>query len=190
MFAKIVENKTFLQNICFEDSKTSEIVRCIKAMADTDSGEKMNKPVIKGYLYVILGLLIEKLGLAEVPVNPKGDLAKEILVYLQNNSCAPLTLESVADHFGYSKSRFSHIFNNLFGCGINQYISSLRCRNAASLMIEESLPLIDAAMNSGFDSMRTFYRSFKAWYGITPTQYCENYLKSHKNDCNETQLML
>ena len=182
MFAKMLESRTFEKNLCREDPEASEIVRCIECLIRAPKGEEMNRPVIKGYLYVLLGLLGEKLGLVELPAESKGDMAREILIYLQNNSASNLTLGSVAAHFGYSKSRFSHIFNQLFGCGLNQYIGSLRCRNAASLMVEESLPLIDAAMNSGFDSMRTFYRSFKAWFGITPTAYCQNYFKQQKTD--------
>lgn len=143
--------------------------------------DKMQNMTVKGYIYTILGILTQRLGLCEREQNRQNDLAKEILVYLQENFLLPLTLESVAEHFGYSKSRFSHIFNSFFGCGINQYISSLRCRKAASLA-EESMPLIDAAMNSGFDSMRTFYRSFKAQFGITPSEYCKNYAKKYNTE--------
>lgn len=181
VFAKMIENKTFLHNICLENSKTSEIIRSINAVAASQSGNDMNKPVIKGYFYVILGLLAEKLGLGE-GADTERTLAREILIYLQENYCAPLTLDEVAAHFGYSKSRFSHIFSELFGSGVHQYITSLRCRHAASLMVEESLPMIDAAMNSGFESMRTFYRSFKICFGTTPTQYCENYLERFKRN--------
>lgn len=186
MYAKMFENKSFVKNTCIENSDDSEIAHCLKVLTKSNNttGEGINNTVVKGYIYVILGLLIEKLGLCDVPENQKGDLAKEILIYLQNNFLTPLTLESVASHFGYSKSRFSHIFNSLFGCGINPYISSLRCRNAATLLVEDSIPIIDAAMNSGFDSMRTFYRSFKSWFGITPSEYCENFSKKYNSVCN------
>jgi len=179
MYSKSIENKTFAEFVCTDENpEKSEILHCLERLLEMD---KMQNMTVKGYIYTILGILTEKLGLSEKEPNRQSDLAKEILVYLQENFLSPLSLESVAEHFGYSKSRFSHIFNSFFGCGINQYISSLRCRKAASLLAEESMPLIDAALNSGFDSMRTFYRSFKAQFGITPSEYCKNYAKKYNN---------
>ena len=39
-------------------------------------------------------------------------------------------------------------------------------------MLESDQPLLEIAMNAGFECPRTFYRVFKQYYGVTPTQYC------------------
>lgn len=135
--------------------------------------------VFKGYIQVIIGLLVEKVGLKVLAEDQAGELIRDILTYLDENFRSPLDLASLAQHFGYSKSRFSHIFNASFQCSITEYINTLRCRHAASLIIEGN-QLIDASFQSGFDNMRTFYRSFKAYYNETPSQYSQRMAKQTK----------
>ncbi|MBQ4551857.1 MAG: helix-turn-helix transcriptional regulator, partial [Clostridia bacterium] len=77
-----------------------------------------------------------------------------------------------ARQFGYSKSRFSHLFNETLGCPPGAFINALRCQHAARAMLESDQPLLEIAMNAGFECPRTFYRVFKQYYGVTPTQYC------------------
>lgn len=175
-FSKILSKKCFSQCIYTVEEADSELLHCMKILAkdrsvcDSAIGIGSNE-VVKGYIYVILGMLIDAVGLTDIGDDQNQSLIKDVLVYLQNNYLDELSLESLAKHFGYSKSRFSHIFNACFGCSIPEYISSLRCRHAASLL-SNSVPLIDAAMSSSFDSMRTFYRVFKHCFGVTPTAYC------------------
>ena len=42
---------------------------------------------------------------------------------------------------------------------------------AALQLTQESVSLTTAAMNAGFESMRTFYRSFKRVFGVSPSEY-------------------
>ena len=52
-----------------------------------------------------------------------------------------------------------------------EYVSVLRCRQAAQLLLESDMTMLDIAMNVGFECLRTFYRAFKSCYEMTPTQY-------------------
>ncbi len=125
----------------------------------------------KGYLYSLLAILSENLGLTEVKEKNDASTMRDILRYLDANYRSDVTLDTLAARFGYSKSRFSHLFHAYFGCGIPEYVNTLRCRNAAFLLTQESISLTDAALTSGFESMRTFYRSFKRTFGVSPGDY-------------------
>lgn len=168
-------NRTLAKKVfsrCVYDAKDDdgELLHCIKRiLADMDSGNG-NSNIVKGYIYVILGILIDRVGLTEICEDESSNLTKDILVYLQDNFLNKLSLETLAQKFGYSKSRFSHIFNSRFGCGISEYIDLLRCRHAAE-MLSNSAALVDVALDSGFESIRTFYRCFKRCYGTTPSNY-------------------
>ncbi|MGL5258580.1 MAG: AraC family transcriptional regulator [Lachnospiraceae bacterium] len=132
----------------------------------------------KGYVYAILGLLLEQL-----PMEPYHDLrsstfSKDVLTYLlEHFSDSELNIKRVASHFDYSESRFSHLFRSTFGYTFPAYVTLLRCQNALDCLINRGDTLIDSAMNSGFENMRSFYRSFKKIYQKTPTQYLKDYIE-------------
>jgi AraC-like DNA-binding protein len=178
-YNKMLAQNDFIRNV-YQDSsgEGSEILHCMKILSQNRLNDrKLSANIIKGYIYVIIGILIENVGLIHNRNDPNRDIAKDILIYLQDHYLSPVSLQLLARDFGYSASRFSHIFNSCFGCTIADYVNTLRCRHAAGLLIDDSVPIINAAMGSGFNSMRTFYRSFRHCFGITPSQYRDNYAK-------------
>ncbi|HEX2985502.1 MAG TPA: AraC family transcriptional regulator [Caproiciproducens sp.] len=173
-YNNLFSRKTFSDCTCTDD-KDGEILHCMEMLIRRSENSPQNiTNTDRGYIYIILSMLIERVGLVDIRNDQNRYLTRDILIYFQNNYRDPLVLEDLAVHFGYSKSRFSHIFNASFGCSIREYVNSLRCRYAANLLMQGT-PMIDAAMSSGFETMRTFYRRFKDCYGMTPTQYCSNY---------------
>ena len=125
-----------------------------------------------------MGILSDLLKLQPVRDSAAPNFARDILLYLEDSFLLPLDVRSVAEHFGYSRGHFSYIFSQTFGFTFGEYLSILRCRHAAMLLTNSSASLIEISMNCGFGSIRTFYRSFKHVYGMTPTQY----LSAHTAD--------
>ena len=126
---------------------------------------------MKGYLYVVISLILGETGVEAHAQSRDEFLAKNILVYLTEHYQEKLTLDMLAQHFGYSTYRFSRLFHNYFGRGITECINSMRCREAAVALDRKKVSVTEIAMASGFESTRTFYREFKRYYGMTPTQY-------------------
>lgn len=154
-------------------SETEDVTTCYPAAIRLpgDMNSLLHENTIKGYTYVFLGLLIKQVGLSDIPNTKISTLAQDILIYLQDNYLTVLTLDDISNHFGYSKSRFSHIFNEYFGCKLIEYINGLRCRHALELLLEKKTTITEIALASGFDSTRTFYRAFQKSFGCTPSQY-------------------
>lgn len=169
LYAPLFSKKIFAKCLSDDIDLNREVLHCLKMILALGKIQEQNENLIRSYIYVILGLLIQKVGL--IDTSKDKFLSKDILVYLQNNYLCPISLESISKKFGYSKYRFSHIFNQNIGCTLAQYIASLRARHAANLLRESDSSLLEIAMNSGFDSVRTFYRSFKNCFGMTPTEY-------------------
>lgn len=164
--------KTFRQAIVTDRALCEEILRCMRMiLKHSGQGLALDSSIVKGYAYVIIGLLVEKVGLEDLSNDKTDYLLRDILAYIQENYASPLTLDSLSHRFGYSKYSFSHLFNNYFGCSLTDYVNSLRARAAAAMLAQGGQSMTDVAMGAGFESLRTFYRVFKNHYGCTPSAY-------------------
>lgn len=176
-YHSLFSNKVFASPFLPASPDNEELISCMEALRAFSSSLGSRNPLTReailiGYTNAFLGLLIDRAGLADSKTDKVILFSKDILRYLQENYSEPLTLETVSRHFGYSKSRFSHIFNQYFGCSLTAYINNLRCRHACKLLKEKNDSTVtDISLACGFDSTRTFYRLFKSYAGVTPTEY-------------------
>ncbi len=174
---KIMNKKSFKEVIY--DANNDEELKAIFTITPKHWKE-YSPETIKGISYMVLGLLISRVGLCEHPGNQKSNLMRDVLIYLQNNYQQPIRMEHLARHFGYSKSRFSRLFHDHLGCSMIEYLSNIRCRQAALLLIESDMTMLDIALAVGFECLRTFYRAFKNCYQMTPTQYIKHHTQNSR----------
>ena len=99
--------------------------------------------------------------------------ASRILLYINEHYTNPLTLASIAAELGYNASYLSRCFKNFFHIGINRYITLMRLRKAVLLM-QKKKNIATCAYESGFNSVRTFYRAFWDEFQCTPKEYLSN----------------
>ena len=69
-----------------------------------------------------------------------------------------------------SRSYATMLFLKFSGIGLNEYIRSLRVKYANQLIID-GVSITQAALESGFQCVRTFNNAYKAEMGTTPTEY-------------------
>lgn len=168
-FASMVKGKTFAANF-LPDGPAGRQIRAAAEML-VQENERHDPLVCKGYAYAILGVLCRELTLVPQPKTGTPDLAREILVYLEQHYLEDLNIERLARTFGYNKDYLSRFFNAYLGCGFNRYLNLLRSRHAARLIDQTDQPLTAIAFQSGFSNYRTFNRAFSAAYGVTPSDY-------------------
>ena len=96
---------------------------------------------------------------------------KGIVGYLGEHFAEPLTLSAVAAQFGLSPQYFSTFFRENFGRTFTQHINSLRIEQAARLLRETDLPVMEIAFNVGFDNFSYFIKRFREVYGVSPSHY-------------------
>lgn len=125
----------------------------------------------KGLSYALLGCVMKRADFVQTGSGIKSGAMSDVLRYLSENYTQPLNVESIAAHFGYSRSRFSHIFKANIGVSIPRFINILRCRDAVKALTETDLPVVDIAINAGFNNAHTFYVTFRELYGMTPGEY-------------------
>lgn len=146
-------------------------VKQIKSFVDAIKTDSSNEVKLRGYLYVVLGIVLENLFLENTESSVDTELSTRILFYLNQHFRNEITLGSLSATFGYSPSYLSRYFKDCFGIGMNQYINILRLRNALLLMQERKNTHTYCALESGFTSVRTFYRVFKQELGCAPRDY-------------------
>ncbi len=98
-------------------------------------------------------------------------IADLISTYIYKNYTENLTLKNVADSLGYEYHYFSKIFNKCFSMKFCEFLNICRFNKACELLSKSDLTMTQAALESGFGSIRSFNRVFKAVYGQTPLQY-------------------
>lgn len=136
-----------------------------------DKNEVSTNIVRKGYVNVIIGELLNHYKLVSIKKNSNIEVIVKILDYIDHNYNADLTLENISEYFGYSKYYFSRLFNDYINENINNYINMIRIQNVVKRIKENKEEKIaDIVYSCGFNSLPTFYRSFKKIYGVSPKE--------------------
>jgi len=97
--------------------------------------------------------------------------------YIAAHLDGEITLEALGAAAGYSKYHAARTFGELTGRTPFAYIRAMRLTRAAQSLRDgggptrSASPVIDAALDSGFDSHEGFTRAFMREFGITPRKY-------------------
>jgi len=81
------------------------------------------------------------------------------------------TVDSLAQHIGMSRSRFSDKFSQLMGVGPMRYLANWRLQKALVMLDEERSSIQQIALLSGYQSTAAFTRAFANKFGSPPTAY-------------------
>lgn len=104
----------------------------------------------------------------------KGQLAVNyaIRVIHENYLDANLSQQDIADQANINVSTLSHQFRESVGITMTAYIRGLRVEKLKQLLLSDTVDsLEEIAERSGFNSLKTMYRVFKAETGLTPSQF-------------------
>lgn len=108
----------------------------------------------------------------DLPLQPFGHPAiHDALLFIHHQFRTPLTLEIVAKQAGLVPNYFSQTFHKVTGWQFQKYLSDLRLRFAAALLLACDLPITEICFASGFGNMAHFGRAFHAKYGLSPSQF-------------------
>ena len=95
----------------------------------------------------------------------------ESVQYITENLDEELRVKDIANRYGYTTEHYSRLFKQYFGITPMQYIVSSRIENAIRLMERRGTTVLDAAYSSGFRNSSAFYKAFKSYKGMSPTEY-------------------
>ncbi len=132
-----------------------------------------NKVSKQGYIYVILGTILDTLEKSEEPKEYASPFSPELLIYISNHFKENLTIRTLSSKFGYSQNYLSKTFQKTFGISFGKYLTMLRLREVLSLLQKGKKGISWCALECGFGSVRSFYRAFKEEFGCSPKEYLD-----------------
>ena len=91
------------------------------------------------------------------------------LAYIEQHLTEELSVRSIAAAAYVSPFHFQRMFSACVGMGVSEYVRLRRLTQAAQLLRDPAVRVIDAAFAFGYDTPESFSRAFKRWHGITPT---------------------
>ena len=104
-------------------------------------------------------------------VNANVSLLKSVDEYIVANYKENISLADVSEYCGLSVFYFSHIFKEATNITFYDYLTAYRLDRAVEMLKEGNLKMAEIAPMCGFATMRTFNRSFKGYFGVSPTDY-------------------
>jgi len=104
----------------------------------------------------------------------KAKIVYEIQQYIEENLYEKITLSTLARAVNYSISYCERIFKEYTNKSPYEYIRILRLTNAARILRDNKVKIIDVSLDFVFDSHEGFTRAFSKEFGISPKKYQNN----------------
>lgn len=131
-----------------------------------------NSPgLIAGYLYIAVTRILALLSLEKKSKSPDSSMIERVLSYILENYQNQISLHFIAEQLGISPFYLSRVFSNHMGIRLDSYINQLRVNYSCYQLGSTHRHVTEIALESGFDTLRTFNRAFKSITGLTPREY-------------------
>jgi len=170
--------------------KDSELIELIQRMYDVYSEKKYGYELeVKSYYYKLLHILITKykeknVDKERIRQNRQLEKLSKITNYIQENYNKNISLESVAEVFGFSPTYLSRIFQKYASINYKSYLLNVRVEYGFKELVNTEKPINEIAENNGFPDSRSFAKAFYKRYGLLPSEYRKEMKKRQENAIN------
>lgn len=165
-FKRHKNGRSFSDNFIKDESARQPFLHLIQIIKAADL---QNEYLLTGLYGTLLGLIEQAVPLESLRDTHDRDFMRRVLFFIQEHLTENITLASVAAAVGYSENYFSALFHRCFHTNFRAYLGRMRA-NFATYLINQGTPVLTAALESGFNSLATFYRVYQKEYGVTPAR--------------------
>lgn len=165
-YTEIVKNNELRNNL----GLLFGMMECEENIADSDNNNYYK--AITAALYFLLQQHFPETAAKHSDKSSKNDFYR-IVEYINNHFSENITVDSISKHFYFSRGKLSTVFRKYSGMGVNDYINRLRIKNANMLLLKGE-SVTNAALSSGFESIRTFNNCYKKIMGLSPSEYVKS----------------
>ena len=95
------------------------------------------------------------------------------IIYMSEHLDQPLRVSALAAMANLSQAHFSVLFKQQTGCSPRDYLHLLRIHRACQLLRGSTLNVKEIGSKLGYQDQFHFSRQFKAFQGLSPTEYRE-----------------
>lgn len=149
----------------------------IRDIFESSHDESFNKPI--GWKLRLVCNILQLLCFTSDSVNHKNlvvpplekvELTDKIIDYIETHYTEKLTLESVGKKFYVSPSTVSHLFSDKLQTSFYRFVTERRLAESQNLILK-GYALEEVGITVGFSNYQNFFRSFKKYFGLSPSEY-------------------
>lgn len=101
----------------------------------------------------------------------KRQIYNDIIDYVKLTLNKNIRISDIATHFKYNEKYLSHLFSNIEGLPLKQYILQEKMESAKYMLSDTNDTINQIALALCFSDSHNFMKAFKKIVGLTPTQY-------------------
>ena len=162
-------------NFVFSDAEGHPVEKLLKEMVEADNAAAENAEglLVTGYVYRLLAFLLQNHPKEQMQTSSKKEETTKIISrYLTIHYNDPaLSIQSVAERFGFSPSYLTRLFKEQIGITPIQFVDDVRMKKAIELLNHRTLTINQIAEAVGYSNQFYFARRFKRYFGMPPTLY-------------------
>lgn len=126
----------------------------------------------------IVFLQIMKLLFTELRANKQlasdNSRLKDIIIFINDHHQENLTVNQLAQYFGYNSSYLSRLFKQQTGISLIQYVYMVKINQFYQDLLNTNLPIKKLLQKNGLSNERTARKIFKNMFGILPHELRKN----------------
>lgn len=150
--------------------RQGELLNMLHQMSGPMQAKKPYRDVVfKGLLLTFFGKLLSLLELDEPSKAPQS--LHQVVSYCSLHFQTDLSLEHLEKELHLSRYYISHLFNHKLHIRFNDYVNALRIAEACRLLSATEISITEICTKVGFNTLRTFNRSFIKQMGLPPSEY-------------------
>lgn len=134
------------------------------------NGHPFDSEIAKNSINIILAFILENVENG-AGLNTNVTTVKKAMAYIRKNYAENPTLGRVAEHVNVSKNYFSVLFKENSGISFKQFLNDVKLSNAAKMLKQTEMSIVEICHDCGYDSLSTFYRKFKEKFSVSPQTY-------------------
>jgi AraC-like DNA-binding protein/mannose-6-phosphate isomerase-like protein (cupin superfamily) len=160
------------------DPLISNIVHSI--YEELNNEELQYRQAVYSYLHILgvkLSRRTECLKLTSAFSFTKSNAIAPALSFIQKNYRNNISVSDLASLCNFSTSHFRRIFKETVGISPQAYLHETRIKFSRVLLETTALSVTYIAESSGYTTLSSFNRTFKACFGVSPSQCRKNYIK-------------
>lgn len=177
IFEHYYTSESFISFTHMSSSENTKIMELIADMYTTYLKKEFGYEFcVRSIFYNILSILVKHYRITRVSPEllrryKKLNRLTDITNYIIENYQKELSLESLAEVFGYSPTYLSKMFLKYANINYREYLQNVRLSHAYQELMESDHMLSSIAVNHGFANSKAFAKAFKKKYGVLPSEY-------------------
>lgn len=151
-----------------------KVREALEALHQAYRGKPLSRARLLGALLMLLDLVSQAQGLRTDDIRriaPPHSSVRQAMVLLQESPAQGWSLTTLARRLGINPSYLARLFQRDMGVAPMKYLTRLRARAAATLLLSTSLPVGAIAVQVGWPEPKQFARNFRRIYGLSGRAY-------------------